>query len=155
MELIVSRPTWWELMADEVFGRRLLPAIWSRTPDEERLWAMPIEFFEKDDKYVVRAELPGIKPEDIAVSVTDNLLTIKGERKFDHELKEDEYYYHEHAYGTFCRTISLPETVDEKKIEATYENGILEVGLPKAPEAKPKKITVAAKKTEKKETGSK
>lgn len=148
MELMIRRPGWWG-MEDDLFSWRL-PAIWSRTPAEERLWATPIEFFEKEDKYVVRAELPGMKPEDIEVSVTDNLLTIKGERKLDNEVKEDDYYYREHTYGTFSRTLSLPSAADDAKIEATYENGILEVGIPKTPEAKPKKITVSAKKTESK-----
>ena len=151
MELTIRRPTWWELVEDGLFGGRLLPAIWTQTPAEEKLWLMPVEFFEKEDKYVVRAELPGLKLEDIDVSVTDNVLTIKGERKIENEVKEEDYYYREHSYGTFCRALPLPSGVNGKKIEASYENGILEVGIPKTPEAKPKKITVSAKKKESKQ----
>lgn len=150
MELMIRRPhthllSPWRMLDEDfedVLGGRFLPALWSRTPSEERFWMMPIELFEKDDKYVVRAELPGMKLEDIDVSVSENDLTIKGERKLDEEVKERDYYYREHGYGTFCRTVSLPSTVDEKKIEATYDSGILQVTIPKSAAAKPKKIPV-------------
>jgi HSP20 family protein len=133
---------------DGIFGRPFLP-VWRYLPTEEREWAPAIEMFEKDDKFVLRAELPGVKPEDIDVSVSDNILTVKGERKSESEVKEEDYYCCEHSYGSFFRSIALPSNVDAKKIEASYEGGVLEVNLPKAAEVKPKKISVSAKKKEK------
>lgn len=113
---------------------------------EERGWAPAIEVFDKEDKYVVKAELPGMKEEDIDVSVVGDTLTIKGERKAETEVKEEDYYCCERSYGSFFRSIALPPNVDTKKIEASFEDGVLEVSLPKAPEVKPKKIAVSAKK---------
>ena len=131
---------------EEIFGRPFLPAVWRRVPSEERGWAPAIEVFEKEDKFVVKAELPGMKEEDIDVSVVGDTLTIKGERKAETEVKEEDYYCCERSYGSFSRSIALPSTVDASKIEASYEDGVLEVSLPKATEAKPKKVTVSAKK---------
>jgi len=133
---------------DSIFSRPFL-SVWRRLPPEEREWAPAIEMFEKDDKFVLRAELPGVKKEDIDVSVSDNTLTVKGERKSENEVKEEDYYCCEHAYGSFFRSIALPSNVDDEKIEASYEGGVLEVNLPKAAEVKPKKISVSAKKKEK------
>jgi len=131
---------------EETFGRPFLPAIWRRLPVEERGWAPAIEMFEKEDRFVVKAELPGMKEEDIDVSVIGDTLTIKGERKAESEVKEEDYYCCERSYGSFFRSIAIPSNVDAKKIEANYENGVLEVSLPKAPEVKPKKILVSVKK---------
>jgi len=135
-----------ERRINDIFGRPLPPAIWRRTPVEEMGWAPAIEMFEKDDKFMVKAELPGMKEEDIDVSVVGDTLTIKGERKAESEVKEEDYYCCERSYGSFTRSITLPSSVDAKNIEASYENGVLEVSLPKAAEVKPKKITVSAKK---------
>jgi HSP20 family protein len=135
-----------ERRINDVFGRPLLPAIWRRTPVEEIGWTPAIEMFEKDDKFMVKAELPGMKEEDIDVSVVGDTLTIKGERKAESEVKEEDYYCCERSYGSFTRSITLPSSVDAKNIEASYENGVLEISLPKAAEVKPKKITVSAKK---------
>jgi len=112
-------------------------------------WAPSIEVFEKEDKLVVKAELPGMKEEDIDISVVGDTLTIKGERKAESEVKEEDYYCCERSYGSFSRSIAVPSSVDANKIEANYEDGVLEVSLPKAPEVKPKKVTVSAKKKEK------
>ena len=131
---------------EDVFGRPFLPAVWRRIPVVEMGWAPAIEVFEKEDKFVVKAELPGMKEEDIDVSVVGDTLTIRGERKAESEVKEEDYYCCERSYGSFSRSIALPSSVDAKKIEASYEDGVLEVSLPKAPEVKAKKITVSAKK---------
>jgi len=130
----------------DIFGRPFLPSVWRRLPLEVRGWSPAIEVFEKKDKYVVKAELPGMKEEDIDVSVEGDTLTIKGERKAESEVKEEDYYCCERSYGSFSRSIAVPSNVDAKKIEASYEDGVLEVSLPKAPEVKPKKISVSAKK---------
>ena len=142
-----------ERRCDEMFGRGFLPSMWRRFPLEERGWAPALDVFEKEDKFVVKAEIPGMKEEDIDVSVVGDMLTIKGEKKSETEVKEEDYYCCEHSYGSFSRSIALPSTVDATKIEAAYENGILEVSLPKAPEVKPKKIAISAKKKGK--TGAK
>ena len=134
---------------DDIFGRPSLPSIWRRIPTEERGWAPAIEVFDREDKFVVKAEVPGIKAEDIDISVVGDILTIKGEKKAETEVKEEDYYCCERSYGSFYRSIALPSDVDANKIEANYEDGVLEVSLPKAPEVKPKKVAVSAKKKEK------
>jgi HSP20 family protein len=134
---------------DIFFGRSLWPTVWRRIPTTELGWAPNIEVFEKEDKFVVKADLPGMKQDDIDISVVGDTLTIKGERKAESEVKEEDYYCCERSYGSFSRSIAVPSNVDAKKIEASYEDGVLEVSLPKAPEVKPKKISVSAKKKEK------
>jgi len=134
---------------DDILGRSFYPTVWRRLPMIEMGWVPAIEVFEKEDKFVVKAELPGMKEEDIDVSVVGDTLTIKGERKAESEVKEEDYYCCERSYGSFSRSLAVPTNVDAKKIEATFEDGVLEVNLPKAPEVKPKKITVSAKKKEK------
>ena len=131
---------------EDILGRSSLSATWRRLPTVEREWAPALEVFEKEDKFVVKVELPGMKEEDIDISVKDDTLTIKGERKSESEVNEEDYYCCERSYGSFFRSIALPSTVDAKKIEASYEDGVLEVSLPKAAEVKPKKILVSAKK---------
>ena len=105
---------------EDIFGRPFLPSVWRRLPIEERGWAPPIEVFEKEDKYVVKAELPGMKEEDIDVSVVGDTLTVKGEQKAETEVKEEDYCCCERSYGSFFRSIALPSNVDAKKIEASY-----------------------------------
>ena len=130
----------------DIFGQSFLPAAWGRLPMEQRGWTPAIEVFEKEDRFLVKAELPGMKEEDIDVSAVGDTLTIKGERKTESEVKEEDYYCCERSYGSFFRSIALPSHVDAQKIEASYEDGVLEVSLPKIPEVKPKKISVSAKK---------
>jgi len=108
---------------------------------------LPSLLLEKpDNARTEKAELPGMKEEDIDISVVGDTLTIKGERKAETEVKDEDYYCCERSYGTFTRSIGLPSTVDAKKIEASFEGGVLEVSLPKAPEVKPKKVPIAVKK---------
>jgi HSP20 family protein len=131
---------------DDLFSWPPLPAMWRRIPTMEMGWAPAIDVFEKDDRFVVKAELPGMKEEDIDVSVVGNRLIIKGERKAESEVEKDDYYYCERSYGSFSRSIDIPSDVDAKKIEADYDDGVLEVSLPKTPGVKPKKVSVSAKK---------
>ena len=129
---------------EDIFGRPFAPAAWRRLPQEVG-WAPPIEMFEKEDQFVVRAELPGMKKEEIDISMVGDTLTIKGERKAETEVKEEDYYCCERRYGSFMRSITVPTAVDAKNIKATYENGVLEISLPKAPEVKPKKVEISVK----------
>jgi HSP20 family protein len=131
----------WERYLEDFFGRPM----W-RLPVEERGWMPAVDVFEKDDKFIVKAELPGMKEEDIDVSVVGDALMIKGEKKTESEVKEADYYRCERSYGSFYRSIPLPSTVDANKIEADFEDGVLEITLPKSPEVKPKKVAVSAKK---------
>ena len=103
-----------------------------------------MEMFEKEDKFVVRAELPGMKEEDINVCVSDNTLTIKGAKKTASEVKEEDYQFSEMSYGSFSRSFTLPSGVKAEDIKATFKDGVLEVSMPKAEEAKPKKIAITA-----------
>jgi HSP20 family protein len=121
------------------------PLSWWRVPVDSMAWLPPLEMYEKKDKVVVRAEIPGMKQEEVDISVEDNTLTIKGERKAESEVKDEDYSRCELSYGRFSRSVALPSKVQAEKVEASYDNGILEITLPKAPEAKPKRIAVKAK----------
>ena len=126
-----------------MMGRR--PLVWWRVPTEELGWTPSVEVYEKGDNFVVRAELPGMKKEELDISVLGDTLTIKGERKTESEVNEEDYYRCELCYGKFSRSVALPTAVEAGKVEANYENGILQITLPKAKEAKPKKIEVKIK----------
>ncbi len=106
----------------------------------------PMEVFDSDGHTVVRLELPGMSLEDIDISLSDGLLTIKGEKKEEKEIKEEDRYCSERTYGSFRRTLSVPHDLDESKIHATYDNGVLELLLPKTEEKKGRKVKVQAKK---------
>jgi len=101
-----------------------------------------VDVVEEKDNYLVNVELPGLTKDDVSVTLQDNYLTIKGEKKYEAEKKDAHYYRRERMYGAFSRTIELPSTVDAKKIEAQFKNGVLSVRLPKTEEAKPKQIEV-------------
>ncbi len=131
----------WERRFDDLLGQPL----W-RLPVEERGWMPAVDVFEKEDKFVVKAELPGTKEEDIHVSVVGDTLSIRGEKKTETEVKEEDYYRCERSYGSFYRSVPLPSNVDADKIEASFEHGVLEVTLPKSAKVKPKRIAVSAKK---------
>jgi HSP20 family protein len=114
-------------------------------PQDKLMWTPVMEILEKDDSYIVRFELPGIKQEDVDISVIDNILTIKGERTANSEIKENHYQYCEVYYGSFERSITLPKSVDEKKLVPNYDNGILEISFPKMTSAKATRVPVKAK----------
>lgn len=115
---------------------------------ERQSWMPQIDVFEIDDAIKLKAELAGLDPDDISIEVQDNVLTLSGERRFEEEVKEDKYYRIERRYGTFSRSLSLPQAIDENRIEAKYDNGVLEVTVPKAEVAKPKKIQVSVGRNE-------
>jgi HSP20 family protein len=115
-----------------------------------------MEVFDRDGKTVVKLELPGIEMEDIDITLTDGLLTIKGEKKHEEEIKEENYYCSERSYGSFRRTVSVPQGIDEGKISAAFHGGVLEVELPKVDsEKKEHKVKVSAKKTKTSKTSKK
>jgi len=110
-------------------------------------WLPAVDVFDTKDAVVLKAELAGMRPDDIQIEVEDNVLTIKGERRFEEKVDEDRYYRVERRFGSFQRSLALPQGVRAEDIQASYEDGILEVRVPKVEEEKPKKITVTAHKT--------
>jgi len=105
-----------------------------------------VDMYQTEDAVVVKATVPGVKPEDLHITITGDVLTIKGEVKEEEEHKEATWHLRERRYGTFTRTIQLPVPVEADKAEAVFENGILTLTLPKVEEVRPKAITVKAKK---------
>jgi len=105
-------------------------------------WAPAVDIFERGDNLILSAELPGVRREELDLKVEGNVLTLRGERMRDKTIQEEQYHRVERSYGTFCRSFTLPSTVDSSRIEARFKDGILEVVLPKAEDAKPKKIDV-------------
>jgi HSP20 family protein len=112
--------------------------------ERERAWMPPLDMVERKDELVLRADLPGLQEKDIEVSVAEGTLTIRGERKEEHEEKEGQYYYAERSFGAFVRSVPLPAGVDAEQVKATFKNGVLEVHLPRTKEAKGKKIEIEA-----------
>ena len=111
-----------------------------------RTWTPAVDIYEVDGALVLKAELPDLRRESIDVTVENNTLTIRGERKLDNEIKQENFHRIERAYGSFVRQFSLPATVDSAKIAAEYKDGVLTVKLPVREEAKPRtvKVEVAA-----------
>ena len=105
-------------------------------------WVPPVDIYETGDSLVLKAELPGINPDDVEIRVEDNTLYLKGERKFEKEVKEESLHRVERSYGTFARSFVLPNTIDSDKVKAEYENGILTLTMPKREEAKPRTIKI-------------
>ena len=105
-------------------------------------WYIPLDAVEEGDDLLVRASVPGVKPEDIEVTIEDGILSIKGETKDEHEVKDGEYLMRERRSGSFHRSVRLPDTVDADKAETGYENGVLTIKLPKVEAKKAKRLEV-------------
>lgn len=121
----------------------------ARESDEWALggsWAPAVDIFEQEGNIVLKAELPGVDPKDVDVRVENNVLTLKGERKFDNEVKREDYHRVERTYGSFSRSFTLPTVVDTDKIKAEVRDGVLRVNLPKKEEAKPRQISISVTK---------
>jgi len=110
--------------------------------EDGREWLPSLDVAETKNEIVVKAEVPGLEPKDIDISLSDGLLTIKGEKKQEREEKEENYHLVERSYGSFTRSIRLPNEVQSDKINASYKNGVLKVVLPKSEEAKKKEIKI-------------
>jgi HSP20 family protein len=108
-------------------------------------WAPIVDIYETKESVIIDAELPGMKQSDIEVNVTDNMLTIKGEKKQEKDTKEENFYRVERIYGSFSRSFTLPVGVHADKIKAVYKDGVLKITLPKAEEVKPKQIPIEVK----------
>ena len=123
---------------------RLFNESFRNQPEESALttWAPAVDIYETPNELVVKADLPDVNDKDIDVRVESNLLTIRGERKFEKSVSEENYLRVERTYGAFSRSFSLPNTVNAESIGAEYKNGVLTVTLPKREESKPRQVKV-------------
>jgi len=125
-------------MFEDSFGR-------TQAPDDEMnlcAWRPPVDIYETENGIVLAAELPGVGKEDISVEVKDNILTLKGERTANPNIKGKKFYRHERCYGTFQRSFTLQQNIQPKLIKATFKDGVLEIEIPKPEEEQPKQISV-------------
>ena len=137
-----------ELRAMQEQMSRLLDMAWHREPAEdmkEGVWQPPVDIFEDKDSVVIKAELPGIEQKDIDIKIEENTLTIRGERKYEEDVRKENYHRVERFYGSFLRSFALPATIDQERVKATCDKGVLTVVLPKREETKPKQIKVDVK----------
>ena len=115
----------------------------SDEPASTTTWSPAVDIFETESEIVVKAEVPGMDRKDITLNLENNVLTLKGERRFLKEAKEENYHRIERSYGGFSRAFSIPATVDEEKIRADYQDGVLKIVLPKKEQLRPKQIKIA------------
>jgi len=126
---------------DRLFKEAFTPFFGEGEPST-RTWAPPVDIYENENDIVLKAELPGIDPKDVEVKVEDNTLYLKGERKFEKEVKDENYHRIERSYGSFARSFSLPNSINAEKVKAEFKDGLLTLTLPKREEAKPKTIKI-------------
>lgn len=138
------------LFDDFGFGRGWLSPVLGSNDLMQGLWSPPVEMFERDNRLVVRAELPGLTRDDINVELSDDGITIEGERKNEHEEKREGYYRSERSYGKFFRRIPVPDGVNAQNANATFSDGVLEITMPapKHEQRKPRRLEIRAEATE-------
>jgi HSP20 family protein len=142
----------WEPFTDLVSLRDAMDRLFEESVIRPRNWLAPafeglaVDVYETEEDVVVKATVPGVKPEDIDISVTGDTLTIKGEFKEEEKVEKENYIRRERRQGSFSRSLTLPTSVDVEKANAEFEHGVLKLTLPKAEEVKPKTIEVKAKK---------
>ena len=122
---------------DDFFGQRPARGEWT-----EGVWSPSVDVSEDKDNVIIKAEMPGMKKEDVKISIQDNVLTLKGEKRQEKEEKDKNYHRIERSYGSFCRSFQLPTSVKTDKIKANYKDGVLNISLPKTEEVKPKEIPI-------------
>ena len=124
---------------------RLLETFFNDAQGEEvsnRNWVPPVDIQETEEGYRLQAELPGLTKEDIDITLENNVLRLSGERKFERDVKKESFHRVERTYGTFSRAFALPQQVNAEKVQAAFENGVLTVTVPKAEQARPRKIAI-------------
>ena len=126
---------------DQLFDNSFLGAA---PRDTEAGWAMPLDVTEGDTDFVVKASLPGINPDDLEITVVDNMLTVTGEVHADEEKKDHRYHLRERRWGKFSRSVTLPTMVDADNVQAEYLHGVLTLTLPKHEQVRPHRITIRA-----------
>jgi HSP20 family protein len=135
------------LMKPEPFSRevdRLFDSFFGQSERGARRWVPPMDLVEADNHFVLKADLPGLSDDDVAIEVQDGTLKISGERKEEHEQTERGWYRVERSFGSFSRSLTLPDGVDPDGISAEFHNGVLEVRIPKPEERKPRRITISS-----------
>ena len=133
------------LMKPEPFSNefdRLFNTLFDRSAAEARSWTPAMDLVEAEDHFLLRADLPGLREEDVNIEVRDNTLRISGERKAEHEQRERGWYRLERQFGKFSRALTLPEGINPDAIEAKFDHGVLEVLIPKPEERKPRRIEI-------------
>lgn len=125
----------------EFFGKSHFPEKWITFE-----WSPAVDVSETNEAVIVKVDLPGVNPDDVEISLSENVLTIKGEKKKEEEEKKQNFYRMERYYGSFMRAIQLPCEIEEEKISATYKDGVLKIVLPKKPEEKKKVIKIKVEK---------
>jgi HSP20 family protein len=108
-----------------------------------RRWTPAMDLLETDEQFVLRADLPGLSEDDVSIELEDNILTVSGERKAEHEEKREGFYRMERSYGAFSRSLTLPKGVDPEAVTAAFDRGVLEVRVPKPEQRKPRRITIS------------
>jgi HSP20 family protein len=134
------------LMKPQPFTRdvdRLFDAFFGTERDQSRRWVPPVDLVEAEDHFVLKADLPGLSDEDVSIEVQDGTLTISGERRAEHESHERGWYRIERSFGSFSRSLTLPDGVDADACSARFENGVLEVSIPKPEERKPRRVEIS------------
>jgi HSP20 family protein len=141
----------WDPFRDVVTLRermnRMFEDVFSGRAEEGRdkttsTWAPSVDIFETEKELVLTAEIPGIDEKDIEIKIEDNTLSLKGERTFEKETKEENYHRIERSYGSFYRAFTLPNSIDPERIQATHENGVLKITMPKRDELQPRKVKI-------------
>ncbi len=127
---------------NRMFNRQALPQANAKETMTVADWVPSVDVSETDGEYQIKAEIPDVKKEDVKVTVEDGVLTIQGERKHEKEEKGKKYHRVERSYGSFVRSFTLPDLVDEAKVKAEFKDGVLNLQLPKSEKAKPKAIEV-------------
>ncbi|MEJ2733226.1 MAG: Hsp20/alpha crystallin family protein [Anaerolineae bacterium] len=140
----------WEPFRDMVSLRDAMDRMWEEgfRPPVPFAWsegALAVDMYETDESVIVKTEIPGVKADEIDVSVTGDTLTVKAETKEEEEIKRDSYLRRERRYGSYCRSVTLPGGLETDKADADYTDGVLTLTFPKAEEVKPKSIKVTAK----------
>jgi len=105
-------------------------------------WTPAVDIYETENELILSAEIPGIDEKDVEIKVEDNTLSIRGERKFEKETKEENYHRIERSYGSFYRSFTLPNYIDQDKIQAVHENGVLKITMSRRTELKPRKVKI-------------
>jgi HSP20 family protein len=133
------------LVKPEPFTReidRVFDAFFGQS-DQVRRWVPPMDLVEAEDHFLLKADLPGLSEEDVNIEVQDGTLAISGERKAEHEQREKGWYRIERSFGSFNRSLTLPDGIDPDRIEASFSHGVLEVRIPKPEERKPRRIAIS------------
>ena len=135
------------LVKPEPFSReidRMFDAFFGQNEQQGRRWVPPMDLVEAEDHFLLKADIPGLSEGDVNIEVQDGALTISGERRAEHSQQERGWYRIERAFGSFNRSLTLPDGVDPERIDASFSDGVLEVRIPKPEERKPRRISISS-----------